>query len=152
MHVSSFFFGVKKKKWENQAKISPKTRTITIKITLNATFNGHIPGLAHHTRHNSNSSVSEAVEFRRGRKRRDSRSTDILEINFEMEGWIRGGIEDVHGIPPFPGGTNLSSGNAAFYLPLSCPLFATWTGSKSDLHLTKPLCSRATCPFFPCRA
>lgn len=63
-------------------------------------------GFTHHTRHNSNSSVSEAVEFRRGRKRRDSRSADILEINFEMEGvGIHDGrIEGVHGIPPFPGG------------------------------------------------
>lgn len=53
----------------------------------------------------------EAVEFRRGRKRVDSRSADILEINFEMEGWIEG----VRGIPRFPSRTNLSSGNAAFY-------------------------------------
>lgn len=55
----------------------------------------------------------EAVEFRRGRKRVDSRSADILEINFEMEGWIEG----VRGIPRFPSRTNLSSGNAAFYPP-----------------------------------
>lgn len=36
--------------------------------------------------------------------------------------------------------------------PLAPPLFVTWTGSKSDLHLTKPLCSSATCPFFPWHA
>lgn len=94
-------------------------------------------------------------------KRWDSRPADSLEINFQMDAgdpafripWIEG----VRGILRFCSAschTNLSSGNTAFYPGCSSvsvsfsPSSVTWNGSKSDLHLTKPLCSRATWLFF----
>ena len=47
-----------------------------------------------------------------------------------------------------------SSVSVSVSLSLSSPPspLVTWNDSKSDLHLTKPLCSRSTWPFFPWRA